>query len=114
MEIQQEIKVKDCCKRAKGGRRPAAPIGYLGWPAEVGAAASCTDGTFGLAGKNDKYTIRILYISFYYSFTYKTLYKYEVFGGNQKISIGFGRKSKDFNRFWEEIARRSESSGVGN
>ena len=89
-------------------------VEHLGWPAEVGAAASCTDGTFGLAGKNDKYTIRILYISFYYSFTYKTLYKYEVLGGNQKISIGFGRKSKDFNRFWEEIARRSESSGVGN
>ena len=36
MEIQQEIKVKDCCKRAKGGRRPAAQMGYWGWPAGLG------------------------------------------------------------------------------
>ena len=25
---------------------------HLGWPAEMGAAASCADGTFGLAGRN--------------------------------------------------------------
>ena len=31
----------DCCKRA---------MGFPGWPAEVGAAASCTDWMLGLAG----------------------------------------------------------------
>ena len=31
----------DCCKRA---------MGFPGWPAEVGAAASCTDRILGLAG----------------------------------------------------------------
>ena len=65
----EAFRPQDCCKRGNGGggqlrrwdiwagrqkwgQRPAAPMGFLGWPAEVGAATSCADGIFGLAGRS--------------------------------------------------------------